>query len=234
MTEASGVCAVVPFKSLQHAKQRLANYLDAEQRAQLVAAMLEDTLRALTATQGLDRVLLVSNDPFAAQLAQRLGVDYQTEPAPARGLNAVLQTISDGLARQGYASALIVHGDLPLLSAQELQQLLARHLALSGHAKISLVPDRVQDGSNCLVCSPPDILRFSYGQGSCEKHLAIAAQGGIQSEIVELAGASLDIDEPPDLQQLLASPQLHFARCTHQVVSQAAFHSQGLRRETPN
>ena len=223
MTQANGICAVVPFKSLQHAKQRLADYLDAEQRAQLVAAMLEDTLQALIATAGLDRVLLVSNDPFAAQLAVRLSVDYQTEPALVQGLNAVLQRVSEDLAQQGFASMLIVHGDLPLLAAHEMQQLLDRHAALNGDAKISLVPDRVRDGSNCLICSPPAILRFSYGQGSCEKHLAIAAQGGIQSEVVELAGASLDIDEPPDLQQLIAAPQLQFAHCTQQVVSQAAF-----------
>ena len=234
MTQAIGICAVVPFKSLQHAKQRLANYLNAEQRAQLVAAMLEDTLNALIATEGLDRILLVSNDPFAAQLAVRLGIDHQTEPSQTQGLNAVLQTVSDDLARQGYASVLIVHGDLPLLAANELQQLLRQHLELNSRVKISLSPDRAHDGSNCIVCSPPDILRFSYGQGSCEKHLAIAALGGIQSEIVELAGASLDIDEPPDLQQLIAAPQLQSARCTRRVVSQAAFQCQGLRRENPN
>ncbi len=234
MSQKKGICAVVPFKSLQHAKQRLADYLNAEQRAQLVAAMLEDTLSALLATVGLDRILLVSDDPFAAQLAARLGVDYQTEPALADGLNAVVQMVSDELALQGYASVLIVHGDLPLLSANELQQLLEQHQALTGRAKLSLAPDRGFDGSNCVLCSPPNILRFSYGQGSCEKHLAIAAQDGIQWEIVELAGASLDIDEAPDLQQLIASPQLQFAGCTHQVVSQAAFQRQALRREPLN
>lgn len=233
MTQARGICAIVPFKSLRHAKQRLANYINVEQREQLIAAMLEDTLSALIAAGGLDRVLLVSDDPFAAQLADRLGVDFQTEPAQAQGLNAVLQTVSDDLSRQGYASALIAHGDLPLLSANEVQQLLSQHLALNSRAKISLAPDRDHDGSNCLICSPPNVLPFSYGRGSCEKHLAIAAQGGILSEIVELAGASLDIDEPLDLQQLLAAPQLQIARCTHQVVSQAAFQRQGLTRETP-
>ncbi len=223
MSSSNGVCAVVPFKSLQHAKQRLADYLNAEQRAQLAAAMLEDTLRALTATEGLDRVLLVSNDPFSEELAARLGVDHQSEPAQSSGLNAVLQATSADLACQGYESVLIVHGDLPLLTTSELQHLLERHNAIAGSAKISLVPDRAHDGSNCLLCSPPDILRFSYGQGSCEKHLAIAAQGGIQSEVVELAGASLDIDEPLDLQHLIESTQLHSAGRTHQVITQATF-----------
>lgn len=234
MSQSKGVCAVVPFKSLQHAKRRLTGTLDAGQRAQLVAAMLEDTLRVLLATEGLNRILLVSNDPFAAELAARLGVDQQPEPAQSHGLNAVLQAVADDLARQGYASVLIVHGDLPLLTARELQQLLSRHEALSGSAKISLVPDRACDGSNCLICSPPAILRFSYGKGSCEKHLAIAAQGGIQSEVIEFAGASLDIDEPADLQQLLAAKQLCSASSTHQVLSQVTFQHRGSRKETPN
>ncbi|MGI9289314.1 MAG: 2-phospho-L-lactate guanylyltransferase [Pseudomonadales bacterium] len=223
MSSSNGVCAVVPFKSLQHAKQRLADYLNTEQRAKLVAAMLEDTLRALIATEGLNRVLLVSNDPFTEELATRLGVDQQSEPAQSSGLNAVLQAVCTDLAQQGYESVLIAHGDLPLLVARELRQLLGHHRALASSAKISLVPDRARDGSNCLLCSPPNVLRFSYGQGSCEKHLAIAAQGGIQSEVVELAGASLDIDEPLDLQHLVESTQLHSASKTHQVITQATF-----------
>lgn len=226
MVQSKGTCAVVPFKSLQYAKQRLVGYLNAEQRALLVAAMLEDTLRALLATEGLDGVLLLSNDPFAAELATRLGVDCQREPAHKYGLNPALQSVSDDLARQGYESVLIAHGDLPLLAASELQQLLARHRALAGCAKISLAPDRARDGSNCLLCSPPDVLRFRFGKGSFEKHLATAAQGGIQSAVVELPGASLDIDEPQDLQRLIESPRLRSARCTYQFITQASFQGQ--------
>ncbi len=226
MFQSKGTCAVVPFKSLQYAKQRLVDYLNAEQRALLVAAMLEDTLRALLATEGLDGVLLLSDDPFAAELATRLGVDCQREPAHIHGLNPALQAVSDDLARQGYESVLIAHGDLPLLAASELQQLLARHRALACRAKISLVPDRARDGSNCLLCSPPDVLRFRYGKGSFEKHLATAAQGGIQSAVVELPGASLDIDEPQDLQRLIESPRLRSAHCTYQFITQASFQGQ--------
>lgn len=233
MSQANGICAVVPFKSLRHAKQRLANYLTSEQRSQLVAAMLEDTLRALLATDGLERILLVSNDSFAEQLAQRLGIDYQAECAQSSGLNSVLQAVGDELTRQDYTSMLIVHGDLPMLTANEAQQLIGLHLALNNRKKISLVPDRARDGSNCLICTPPNILHFSYGRGSCEKHLAIAAQGNIQSEIVELPGASLDIDEPQDLQQLIKSPQLHSANCTQQVVRQLAFDGQRFEQRNP-
>lgn len=234
MPASKGICAVVPFKGLVNAKQRLEGFLTAAQREQLVAAMLEDTLLALLAARQLDRVLLVSDDSFAVQLARRLRIDTQAEPAHEPGLNAALQAVGDELARQGFASMLVVHGDLPLLGAAEIEQLIDRHRALAARSKISLVPDRKRDGSNCLMCSPPNVLRFRYGPGSCEKHLAIAAQGGIQSELIKLVGASLDIDKPLDLQQLAASPLLRAAQSTRKVVNQSSFPRHNLRNESPN
>ena len=51
--------AVVPFRSVGGAKERLATVLDAAERSELGARLLERTLRALVGTSSVDAVLLV-------------------------------------------------------------------------------------------------------------------------------------------------------------------------------
>ncbi len=58
--------AVVPLKKLSDAKCRLAGVLAPAQRRQLSSAMLRDLLAALTATPGLDRIVLATSEPSAA------------------------------------------------------------------------------------------------------------------------------------------------------------------------
>ena len=58
--------AVVPVKRFADSKCRLAGVLAPEARRQLSTAMLRDVLAALTATPGVDRIVLATSDPSAA------------------------------------------------------------------------------------------------------------------------------------------------------------------------
>src|ERR1700736_4706566 len=65
--------AIVPVKTLTHAKRRLASHLPAAARRQLVLTMLEDVLAALAASAAVGRVLVVSPDAHVAELAAARG-----------------------------------------------------------------------------------------------------------------------------------------------------------------
>ncbi len=211
--------AVVPFRSLYQGKSRLAPELADRDRRKLVAAMLGDTLESLRKCALLDQVLLLTDDTEAAALARGLGVAAVGEPAGARGLNAVVQQLANDLASD-YDELLVVHGDVPLVQAEELEQLILAHRRLAvGRPAVSLVPDRHQSGSNGLLCSPVNSMRFYYGPDSLAKHLAFARVQGLQSQTVELAGAGLDIDEPADLDCLKAHPGLARAARVHYLLA---------------
>src|SRR5215471_9713506 len=75
--------AVVPLKHIQHAKQRLAPLLTAQERADLMLAMVADVLDALARSAGLAGILLVSRAPEAADLAKRHGCELYSEAAGA-------------------------------------------------------------------------------------------------------------------------------------------------------
>jgi 2-phospho-L-lactate/phosphoenolpyruvate guanylyltransferase len=65
--------AVVPLKTLDASKGRLAALLGPAQRRDLTAALLADVLAALAAAPAVERLLVVSPDPAALALGESLG-----------------------------------------------------------------------------------------------------------------------------------------------------------------
>jgi 2-phospho-L-lactate guanylyltransferase len=194
--------AVVPVKDLAHAKQRLAGVLDAAERQGLFAAMLEDVLAALAASEGLAGILVVTREPQARDLAARYGARVLVEPAN-RGHTAASTLGAATLAAEGGAGMLQLPADLPLLTAADVDAVLQAHAQAPS---ITLAPSRDRLGSNAVACSPPDLLPLRFGDDSFYPHLERARALGIEPKIVERAGLALDVDTPADLAAFLATP----------------------------
>jgi 2-phospho-L-lactate guanylyltransferase len=189
--------AVLPIKSFAQAKQRLRHELATHDRRALVEAMFADALVALGRVSSLERIVVVSGDRVAQRIAAGYGASVVEDDerghntAAARGV-ATLQ--EDGLER-----ALLVPGDCPLLSPDDLNALLTHP---AGEHSALIVPDRHGTGTNALLLTPPDVLAPSFGPDSRRRHLADASAAGVQAEIVELDSLGLDIDTPEDLDEL--------------------------------
>jgi 2-phospho-L-lactate guanylyltransferase len=179
--------AILPIKSFDRAKQRLGG------RPELAASMAERVLDALAAATALDAVLVVTREPAAARAASDRGFEVVDEPVLA-GHNAAAQL---GIARAlalGAARALLVPGDCPLLTADEIDALLGRHPGRG----VVVVPDRHGTGTNALLLAPPDAIRPAFGPGSRDRHLALA-RGAVVDAV---PGLLLDVDTPDDLAAL--------------------------------
>lgn len=194
--------AVVPVKDLQHAKQRLAGALSADERLGLFAAMLEDVLGALAASESLAGILVVTRDPQAQDLAARYGARVLVEPAN-RGHSAASTLGAATLALEGAVGMVQLPADLPLLTPADIAAVLRAHARAPA---ITLAPSRDQLGSNAVACSPPDLLPLRFGDDSFFPHLERARALGIEPKIVERPGIALDLDTPADLRAFLAAP----------------------------
>ena len=64
---------------------------------------------------------------------------------------------------------------------------------------VGIVPDRHGTGTNALLLSPPGAIVPSFGEGSCERHVAAARDAGIPFEVEEVASLGLDLDTPADV-----------------------------------
>lgn len=202
--------ALLPLKDFVQAKQRLSGSLTVSERRGLFHAMVEDVLTVMAAYPQFERVVLVSDDPAAQLLAEHFGVDCWAERSFAvQGLNAVVTAALakiQALTAPSQTEVMVVHGDLPLLSAAELDIVIRRHSELLGSAPsgLSIVTDRHLRGSNILVCDPARPPVLAYGKDSCALHLAEAQRLGIPAQVLDLPGIGQDIDTRADLLHLLA------------------------------
>jgi 2-phospho-L-lactate guanylyltransferase len=198
----SRLWAVLPVKDLQHAKQRLAGVLGADERRELFRAMLEDVLSTLSASDGLAGILVVTRDPDARRLAADYGARVLVEPEN-RGHTAASSFGAQTLATEGASGMVQVPADIPLVTPADIGALLRVHEQAPA---VTLAPSRDEQGSNAVACSPPDVLPLRFGDDSFFPHLRRAQALGIETQIVRRPGFALDIDTPEDLAAFLATP----------------------------
>jgi coenzyme F420-0:L-glutamate ligase/coenzyme F420-1:gamma-L-glutamate ligase len=189
---------VVPAKEFTAAKQRLADALPAAARAALARAMLEDVLAALAGAP-VDRVVVITPDIEVAAVAERWGALVVRETEGHGHTAAVARGVA--LCREWGATVLLtVPGDLPCLTADEVQRIVE---ACGPAPSAVFVPSRDGLGTNAACLAPPDAVPLRFGEPSFPDHLAAARARGIEPVVLPLPGASLDIDRPEDLHALL-------------------------------
>ncbi len=187
--------AIVPVKPLRRGKSRLAKVISAEERADLNQYLLEHTIQVLSTIDEIEQILVISRDTEALSLARDLGARTVQEYG-SPGLNTALTRAVEIAKSYGTCGILIIPADLPRLDAEDLKRILV-------HKKdppvVVIAPDRKKEGTNALLVCPPDLIEFSYGPGSFEKHCQAALEADIRLEVCDLASLELDLDEPEDL-----------------------------------
>ena len=208
MRAASGVWVAVPLKRMDRGKERLSDLLSANERRRLVEAMARDVLQALFGVPvAAEHILLVSDDPVVAALATECGVRCFAPP-PARNdpLNEDLAEAARYVIANGAHDLLIVHADLPLAGPAQLRALIEDHRERHGR-RVTLVPDRAGEGTNCLLCTPPDAVAFRFGQDSRRRHLAACREGGVDCVEHRCEALGADVDHPQDFAELVQASQ---------------------------
>lgn len=208
----SATWAVVPLKGAPSAKSRLAEGLGAAERADLARHMAEDVLAALGAARGVDGIALLAPPGVAAEVAAggpaRAAAGLRVlHDDPAAGLNGNLDAAAALLAREGAGALLVVHADLPLLAAADVESLLAAHRAAAAQGPaVTLAPAARDGGTNGLALSPPAALPCRFGADSARRHREAAARLGIRCTSVDLPGFARDVDTMDDVAWLCATP----------------------------
>ena len=147
-----GLWAVVPVKERDRAKERLAPLLPPGLRQGLVSAMLEDVLAAVAGAAGLSGHIVVTVDPAGRQLALRYGARI-VEDGARDGHTGAVTAAARLLAAEGCSGMLTVPGDIPLVTAEEIGQIIAAHAPAPS---FTIVPSHDEGGSNAILLSPPD------------------------------------------------------------------------------
>lgn len=188
---------IVPHRGLAASKTRLAPVLSPAERGQLAAGLLERVLRV--AREAIPDVVVISPSAALAPLVEATGARLTVQRG--LGLNEGLEQARAAAVAEEVTALLVLHGDLPLLSPDDVAALAAAVPATRG---VAIAPDRAGTGTNGLGLRPASILRFAFGTGSRAAHEAAAAEEGLPAVIVERPGLAFDLDTPDDLERWLA------------------------------
>jgi 2-phospho-L-lactate guanylyltransferase len=181
--------------------------LNAEQREALARIMYEDTLAALCAAEGIDRVAVATSDARAACLARRSGaLVFEEQEQQSHSLSA------DAACRRvlelGATTAILAPIDVPLVASADFEC-----LAASVRPGLVIVPSADGTGTNALVRTPPDVIESRFGPGSFRAHLEQARGKGVAADVLRVPALMFDIDTPEDVAELLArAPECRAAR----------------------
>lgn len=169
---------VVPF-AVEQPKTRLATVLDGEERQSFARAMLRDVLAAVRATGREPTVLATTTVDVDAPVT----VD---DRALTEAVNARLD---------GEGPVAVVMADLPLATGEAVERLFAPA------ADVALAPG-LGGGTNALVARHP-AFRVDYHGASIRDHRRIAREVGAGAVTVDSFRLATDVDEPPDLAEVL-------------------------------
>ena len=189
---------VIPAKPFDVALQRLSGVLDKPERRALQAAMLSDVLSAATAFS--DRVVIVTSDEMVGALARAHGALVAPDSDPPAGINAA---VSRGVAAVGTHGVLVVMGDLPCATVEDLRQV---SVANPGGRGVVCAISRDGTGTNAMLLHPPTVIATAFGVDSLARHVAAAETARVESTLVTAPGLMLDVDTPDDLAALLRHP----------------------------
>jgi len=192
---------LVPVKNLSSAKQRLAGILDQPSRTALAQAMLYDVLTTLARWDNRPQVAVVTSDPFATNLA----TEYRFEVIPDSdnpGETGAIEMATRICVERGVKSTLVIPADIPLIEAWELEEILKKAPAEGS----VLVPAGDGRGTNAAFRCPANLFPLRFGNDSFKPHHAAAEASGKPCVVLNLPGIAVDVDNPPDLEELLAAP----------------------------
>ena len=190
---------LIPVKDLSNAKQRLGAALDQARRSQLAEAMLRDVLAAAAGIRSRVDIALVTGDARAQALAAEFEF-LVIEDTRNESETAAIEMATAWSEDIGYDTTMVIPGDIPLARGEELQQV----LDAAPPEGMVMVPAYDRRGSNCILRRPASIIPLRFGNDSFLPHCEAMKRTGKELIILEMPGIGLDVDNPHELELLLA------------------------------
>lgn len=202
------ITALLPVKGFRNAKQRLTPILNGAARELLAETMFREVLSEVRAARGLANTFVVTGDDQVARIAMGAGAEVIRERSEG-GETAAVDFARQQLTRDGCEAVLILPGDMPLLRAADVEQVVAQVPADAALPYALLVPSHDRKGTNALLLAPPDVIALRFGYDSFTYHLSQVSAQGLPMRFFENDAIALDIDEPKDLERFLAVAPAH-------------------------
>jgi 2-phospho-L-lactate guanylyltransferase len=193
------VWGVVPVKSFESAKSRLAPVLSHPERERLARSMFAHVLGVLFSVPALRGVLVVTDSNAVAGDAIRAGAAAVRDPAGATSLADCIDHGLEEVRRRGGGAAIVLLSDLPEVTSNDVGALVER-LSLFD---VVVAKDKNGNHTNALALGLGARFATSFGAGdSFRRHIETAERLGLTVCSVESPSLAFDVDTPEDYARL--------------------------------
>lgn len=210
------IAALLPVKAFARSKERLTSYLSPKEREKLARTMFDDVwttvLDACSRGDGLDRLLVVSSEPYVLARCRAAAVPFLEEEQQVSHSASVKQATEWAIGL-GASSVLSLPIDTPAVTAAEILAV----VRLRDSFPVVVVPSADGAGTNALLRTPPDIIHPHFGPGSCRLHVAEAQRRKVSVLVYAMSGFAADIDTLGDLQSFA---KIESPCCTRELACQ--------------
>jgi 2-phospho-L-lactate guanylyltransferase len=190
---------IIPVKSPEDGKSRLAGELSARDRYALNQLLLNHTLDQVAELTDVADVHVVSKSSVVLANASQRGFASHLEPSLC-DLNGAVALGAARAQAAGATDVMVVPIDLPWLSSDRLLSVVAE---VQENCDVMIITDRAGEGTNLLLWRPIEIARFHFGAGSATRHAEVAGALGLRVVTRRDYHLSFDLDTRHDLEMML-------------------------------
>jgi 2-phospho-L-lactate guanylyltransferase len=155
----------------------------------------------LQGVAGLDAVRVLTDDAEVRDAAAAAGAEVRLED-PDPGLNPVIDQAAAEAVEQGFDAALVVLGDLPLLTSGDVQAV----LEVGAACPVVVIPSE-DGGTAMLLRRGPLCIPACFGEKSGPRHVETAREAGLGVRLFSSLeqAVRVDLDTPEDAERVIQS-----------------------------
>ena len=199
MSDAGTIRALVPQKAFERSKSRLDSVLEQEARTAFAKRSFDTVLTALSKSDKIDRVSVLTDDDAVANVARGCGADVIRDPAKGSSVGALVNQTLSAPAGSSTDRVLVIMADLPFLTHNDIDAMVAAHDGVD----VVIAPDRHEVGTNAILMNLPAAMPTSFTlTHSRKRHEQDAKEAGLIFASYSSKGLSCDVDTDADWREL--------------------------------
>ena len=193
---------IIPMKDPSNSKTRLKKVLSNDFRKKLSLKLFYNTLKVLkkscVSLSGFIDLAVVTESSQISEIASNKNIKVLNS-SKIKTLSEILNFSADWAYQNSYSKLCIIPADLVNPKESDFKSLLSFQLKLN-----TMVISPSKDlGTNALLISPVNGIKFNYGPKSFLKHQEIAKRKGLSLILMPLPSFYFDLDTSDDLEEVL-------------------------------
>ncbi|MCS4540703.1 MAG: 2-phospho-L-lactate guanylyltransferase [Euryarchaeota archaeon] len=188
------IFAIIPIAKLTKGKSRLTSTLNLAQRKQLILVMLRDILRAISKTNVIDKIIIVTPETSLENFLSS-AIFLKDDK---NNIDEAVAIATNFAVKNGADATLFLPGDIPLLQPIDIEKI----VSLSEENSIVISPSK-DGGTSALLRMPANIIGTKFGKNSLVEHIKRAYKKRVKVKMYLSQNLTFDVDEPADLEKVL-------------------------------